>query len=86
MERSKIESLNVRMRHGDDCEMEWETHLSPGAHLSHSVMCKESNEDDTKETLQTNKQRALTSLQVFYSHCENGSFEVLSLPPRRRLQ
>ena len=23
-----------------------------GAHLSHSVMCKESNEDDTKETLQ----------------------------------
>ena len=32
--------------------------------LSHSVMCKESNEDDTKETLQTNKQRALTSLQV----------------------
>ena len=29
--------------------------LSPWAHLSHSVMCKESNEDDTEETLQ-NKQ------------------------------
>ena len=26
--------------------------------LSHSVMCKESNEDDTKETLQTNKQKS----------------------------
>ena len=26
-------------------------------HLSHSVMRKEPNEDDTKETLQTNKQK-----------------------------
>ena len=87
------------------------------------MLCKESNEYDTKETLQTNKQKALTSLQVFAStlnmllcllfcfvsffqsssvfprihfspvceflvipckcsHCENGSFEVLSLQPR----
>ena len=30
-------------------------------------MCKESNEDDTKETLQTNEQRALPSLQVLFS-------------------
>ena len=30
-------------------------------------MCKESNEDGTKETLQTNKQRALMSLQLVYS-------------------
>ena len=93
-------------------------------------MCKESNEDETNETLQTNEQKALTSLQSVYScaftcfrfastlnmllclsfcfvsliqsssvfprfhfspvceflvipcdcsHCENGSFEVLSL-------
>ena len=35
--------------------------------LSHSVICKESNEDDTKETLRTNKQRALTSIQVLFS-------------------
>ena len=35
--------------------------------MSHSVMCKESKEDDTEETLQTNKQRALTSLQVLFS-------------------
>ena len=34
--------------------------------LSHNVMCKESNEDDTEETLQ-NKQKALTSLQVLFS-------------------
>ena len=54
-EVEKRESLNVRMRHGDDREMEWESDLSPWAHLSHSVMCKESNEDDTKETIQ-NKQ------------------------------
>ena len=67
MERSKRESLNLRMRHGDDRDMEWDSDLSPGAHLSHSVMCKESNEDDTKETLQTNKQKALTSLQVLFS-------------------
>ena len=97
-------------------------------------MFKESNEDDTEETLQTNKQRALTSLQLVYSwvftcfrfaatfnmllcllfcfvsliqsssvfplphfapvcaflvipcncsHCENGSFEVLSLQKER---
>ena len=26
--------------------------------LNQSVMCKESNEDDTKETLQTNKQKS----------------------------
>ena len=45
MERSKRESLNVRTRHGCDYG---------------SVMCKESNEDDTKETLQ-NEQTLLTN-------------------------
>ena len=30
-------------------------------------MCKESNEDDTKRHYRTNKQRALTSLQLVYS-------------------
>ena len=37
---------------------EWGTNSSCWAHLSHSAMCKESNEDDTKETLQNkpNKQ------------------------------
>ena len=51
MEKSKRESLNVRMRRGYDREMEWGTNLSPWAHLSQNVLCKESsNEDDTKET------------------------------------
>ena len=36
-------------------------------HKLEPLSCKESNEDDTKETLQTNKQRALTSLQLVYS-------------------
>ena len=35
--------------------------------LSHSVMCKESNEDDTKETLQTNKQKSIHESQVLFS-------------------
>ena len=44
MERSKREreSLNVRMRHGDDREMEMRHKLEPLS-LSHSVMCKESD-------------------------------------------
>ena len=65
MERSKRESLHVRMRHGYDDGMN-EAQTRALELLSHSVMCKESNEDDTKETLQ-NKQRALTSLQLVYS-------------------
>ena len=115
------ESLTVCMRHD-----EWGT---KSRHLSHIVMCKESNEDDTKETLQTNKRHSrvfkcfsrecthasslrprfyvllclllcfvssIQSSSVFprlhfslvceflvilcnCSHCENGSFEVLSL-------
>ena len=64
-ERSKRESLHVRMRHGYDDRMN-EAQTRALELLSHSVMCKESNEDDTKETLQ-NKQRALTSLQLVYS-------------------
>ena len=44
------ESLTVCMRHD-----EWGT---KSRHLSHIVMCKESNEDDTKETLQTNKRHS----------------------------
>ena len=60
MEKSKRESLNVRMRRGYDREMEWGTNLSPWAHLSQNVLCKESsNEDDTKETL-LNKQTQST--------------------------
>ena len=59
MERSKRESLNVCMRHD-----EWG---SNSRHLSHSVMCKESNEDDTERHYRTNKQMALTSLQLVYS-------------------
>ena len=51
----------------DDEEKESEVGGTNARHLSHSVMCKESNEDDTKETLQTNKQKALTSLQVSFS-------------------
>ena len=44
------ESLTVCMRHD-----EWGT---KSRHLSRIVMCKESNEDDTKETLQTNKRHS----------------------------
>ena len=46
--------------------------------LSHSVMCFESNEDDTKETLQTIKPKALTSLQVVNS-CVFTCFRLVSL-------
>ena len=59
MAKLKRESVNVCMRRD-----EWGTN---SRHLSHNVMCKESNEDDTEETLQTNKQRALSSLQVLFS-------------------
>ena len=42
MEKSKRGSLNVCMRHDE--------RDTNSRHLSHSVMCKVSNEDDTKET------------------------------------
>ena len=52
MEKSKRESLNVRMRRGYDRKMEWSTNLSPWTHLSQNLLCKESsNEDNTKDTL-----------------------------------
>ena len=51
------ERVNVCMRHE-----EWGTNAR---HFSHSVMCEDSNEDDTKETLQY-VQRALTSLELLF--------------------
>ena len=132
MERSERESLNVRMRHGDDDETNkaqtWATVWS----IMYARNCATDgdNTNNKEETLQTNKLRALTSLQFLFSwvytcfrfaatlnmllclslcirvitslvvnvptyslftwkwiawrfcgipHCENGSFEVLSL-------
>ena len=49
---------------------EWGTHAR---HLSHSVMCKESNDEDTKETLQTNKQKKLKSLKCCSRECSHAS-------------
>ena len=65
----EVEEKVTQRAHGDDCGMN-EAQTRALDLLSHSVMCKESNEDDTKEALhnkQTNKQRALTSLQLVYS-------------------
>ena len=63
------ESLTVCMRHD-----EWGT---KSRHLSHIVMCKESNEDDTKETLQTNKRHSRV-FKCFSRECTHAS----SLRPR----
>ena len=129
--RRERESLNVRVRHGDDDE----TNKAQIWATVWSIMCArncatdEDNTNNEEETLQTNDHRALTSLQLLFSwvytcfrvaatlnmllclslcirvitalvinvpthslftcmwipcrfcrfsHCENGSFEVLS--------
>ena len=56
MEKSKKERVTQRAEWSTTCKQ-----------LSHSAMRKESNEHATKETPQTNKQRALTNLQVLFS-------------------
>ena len=65
MERSKRESLNVRMKHGDDDEMN-KAQLEPQCVHKESSTDK-GNSNNWEETLQTNKQRALTSLQLLFS-------------------
>ena len=69
MENSERESLNVRMRHGDDDETNKAQTRATVLSIMYARNCA-TDEDSTnnkEKTLQTNKLRALTSLQLLFS-------------------
>ena len=74
----EVEERVTQRAHGDDCGMN-EAQTRALDLLSHSVMCKESNEDDTKEALHNKQTNGTHESSVW---CTRACSHASGLRPR----